>query len=460
MGCKVADSQGMSEKDSTRAYRQELIAIRQATGIFLEVIRSVDIEEVIEQRVKIKNDLLQIDGETLELSHYKEIVLIGLGKASLRMGATVERLLGERITRGILVTNRAEEVRVKSEIIVARHPVPDGNSLIAGKKIIELVKSCDADTLILFLLSGGGSALVELPIADEVTLEDLQELNRVLVNCGATIREINTIRKHLSRIKGGRLGHLARRSKCVALYLSDVNPGDMLSIASNPLMPDTATLADFYAVIEKYHLMELLPASIRNLIHQGKVGRLPEDWNGEGPQALHVLLLDNADLVNRAARIAECRGFRVAINLNQIEGRYQQVADELIQSLLELKSRFPDEKVCVVSGGEVSCPVQGSGTGGRNQEFVLYCAKRLAEQNHALQAAVLACGSDGIDGNSDAAGAAAGAATVHIAQSKGFIAADYLKNNDSHAFFKQSGGLVVTGPTGNNVRDLRILLAL
>lgn len=427
---------------------------REAIQIFLSALRSIDIRRRMRKKVKLEGDCLRIGQGRVDLSGYREVVVIGFGKASVTMGAALEHILGGRITRGLLVTNRLYPFKVGLEVIVGGHPLPDENSLRAGKRVLELVSSCGSDSLAIFLISGGGSALVEAPIWDDVTLEDLQKLNQILITCGASISEINTIRKYLSRVKGGRLGALAAAPR-VAIYVSDVNPGDLRSIASNPLLEDDASLGDFFLVLEKYDLASKLPKSIAKRIERGELPELPRDV----PHPLaSLLLLDNGDALKAAARAAKRRGFHPVIEWGFIEGHYQHIADALLDRLLELRRELPDRPICLISGGEASCPVRGDGVGGRNQEFVLYCAIRMFELGFDFPACVLSCGTDGIDGNSAAAGAVADQDTARLAARLGLDAADHLKRNDSNAFFKRAGGLIATGPTGNNVRDVRLFL--
>jgi glycerate 2-kinase len=431
----------------------------EARNIFLNTLKEIDLEQIISRKVKVSGETLFISDQAINLSDYKEIVLIGFGKASLKMGAAFEKLLGDRLTRGILVADKGHAVNVKSEVIIASHPVPDGNSLRAGGRIMRLADSCGEDSLIIFLVSGGGSALVESPLVPEIGLEDLSAMNRTLVGCGATIREINVVRKHFSGVKGGRLGYIARKCASVALYVSDVNPGDLRSVASNPLLPDDATLDEFLYVIRKHGLAGKLPEPMRTLLESGKIPELPRDWTGEGKKGVRLLLLDNTDCLRAAADLAESRGFLVEVDYGQMEGPYEDVAWELIERLKDFAGRFAGRRVCLISGGEVSCPVRGDGAGGRNQEFVLYSATRLAELKEEFNAAVLSCGTDGIDGNSNAAGAVADANTIRSARRAGLDVEDYLRRSDSHSFFNLAGGLILTGPTGNNVRDIRVLLA-
>jgi len=427
-----------------------------ARSLFLKTLAAIDPEAAINRKLRVEDSSLFVGTDQISLDDYSDVVIVGLGKASQKMAAALERLLGDRITRGIIVTNYRSKDALRSEVIVAGHPLPDRNSLKAAEKIIEMVKSCDDRSLILFLISGGGSSLVELPISPSISIEDLQATNQALITSGSSIREINIVRKALSRIKGGRLGELARRSKCAALYISDVNPGDILSIASNPVLREASRADQFFAIIDKFHLRDKFPKSVTDAIDEGHVASRDSTFGCENVVALVVL--DNSDAVRAGADFARQEGLRVEVDAEATEGHYKLIADRSIDRVVELKKSFPGERVCLISGGEVSCPVQGDGVGGRNQEFVLYCATRLADSG-IERTAVLSCGTDGIDGNSTAAGAVADAESVIGALQRGELPSSYINNNDSHSFFEKMGGLVVTGPTGNNVRDLRILVA-
>jgi glycerate-2-kinase len=428
-----------------------------ARQIFLETLKAIEPKSVIEKLIRVDGGILNLGTEQISLDGFKEVVLIGMGKASLKMGRAVEGLLGGRFNRGILVTDRHTGISVRSEVVVGGHPLPDANSLMAGERIVELVRSCGSETLLIFLISGGGSALVESPVSTAISLEDLRITNQVLITCGATIREINLIRKSLSKIKGGGLGWLARNSKCVGLYISDVNPGDLRSIASNPLLPEEIGSETPLELVTRYKLDEKLPRSVVDVLERGSVRS--HEWSSDDPSPLSILLLGNSNALEAAAQRAKAMGFRVEVRADLIEGEYRTVADELLEHLVRMKTSYPNERVCVISGGEVSCPVRGDGIGGRNQEFVLYSATRLGCLGMPEGAVVLSCGTDGIDGNSPAAGAVADAELLINAARLAIDASNFISRNDSYTFFKSAGGLVVTGPSGNNVRDLRILMA-
>jgi glycerate 2-kinase len=385
-------------------------------------------------------------------------LLSGFGKASIEMGYALESLLADKIKRGILVTNHYSNKSVKSEVIIAGHPTPTENSLLAAEKILSALESSTEKTLVIFLISGGGSSLVELPLL-EITLGELQQLNKTLVGCGATIQEINIIRKRLSRIKGGKLGLQAKRMKCLAIYLSDVNEGDLSSLASGPLFADSTNAEEFNSIVQKYGLLEKVPPAIVSMLQQEMLRKNETAETQEQLNIAHLLLLDNADLLQIAARMAESRGFKVEICKTLVEGNYKEIGDDLLCHLLSLQEKFPQEAVCLLSGGEVACTVRADGIGGRNQEFVLYCATRFSEVDNNLEIMVLSCGTDGVDGVSCAAGAILGNTDFYKSSWLELNASFFIEQNDSHSFLKQSGGLLVLGPTGNNVRDLRILLA-
>lgn len=432
---------------------------RAATDIFRKTLEALDIESRLRAALQVKDEKLILNEETINLSNYREIVLIGMGKASLEMGRVVEAILDRRVRRGILVGNQKSRYSLTSEVLLAGHPTPNDRSLTAAKKILELLGSLERETLVIFLISGGGSSLVELPI-EGISLDNLRQLNRALVNSGATIAEINRVRKALSQIKGGKLAGFLRGNRALAIYLSDVNPGDLGAIASGPLWEADEPSAKVQAVIERYHLRDQLPSDVTTILEtpSSSAGQ-SSAAKSESAKITHLLLQDNDDAVRIAAAMARQAGFQVAISPGAVEGDYREIADSLLAQLQTWHRRFPAATVCIVSGGEASCQVKGQGIGGRNLEFVLYSATKLAEQFADCEAAVLSCGTDGIDGISTASGAVADCHTVNLARGTGMDADAYIERNDSYSFLQQTGGLLLTGPSGNNVRDLRVLLA-
>jgi glycerate-2-kinase len=435
-----------------------------ARAIFMQTLERIDVHAVVRARATVQGERLVLCDEVFDLSLYSRIYVIAFGKAAFAMASAFQELLGPRITAGIVVTNAfppQEEPREATPFVLIEggHPVPNRGSLEGAERILDCLRAADDRTLVIFLVSGGGSALVEKPIEDSITLDDLQQLNRTLVTVGATIAEINAVRKHLSAIKGGRLAALAHPARQVTLYISDVNPGDLSSIASNPTGPDETTLEDVYRVIERYDLLPRLPERIARLIRERRLPETPKPGDPIFSRSSYHLLMDNRTALHAAADIATSLGFRVSVDPEPYERYYRDVADHLLSQLVAMREAHVGEPVCLIAGGEVSCPVRGSGIGGRNQEFVLYAALQLPELAAGGEIVVLSAGTDGIDGTSPAAGAVADAHTVARARALGLDPERFLQENDSYTFFHHLGDVVITGPTGNNVRDLRILLA-
>ena len=435
---------------------------QQAIKIFLRTLDAIDVSGVFDRKVRVDGDTLIVGGSRIDLGKYREVVAVGLGKASVKMAQALVASLGSRVSRGVAVTGEEGVVSrgPQIEVVVGGHPVPTSGSLMAGEKLLEMVGSCEPSSLIIFLISGGGSALAESLVSPNVSLEDLRDLNQILITCGANIYEINTIRKRISRIKGGGLGRCAveREAEFIALYISDVNAGDLRSIASNPVLPEAHGREAALMVVSKYELSGKLPASVIEVLEgeENPGNSRPAESSLLGTE----LLCDNSVAVQAAARIASEFGFWPMICEGLSEGDYKDIANAMIERLFDLRRRFSDRKVCLISGGEVSCVVTGKGVGGRNQEFVLYSAAKLAEQWSGTDPiAVLSCGTDGIDGNSPAAGAVSDQRCIVEAIRNGIDPGRYLRENDSFSFFSKTGGLVNTGPTGTNVRDIRIMLA-
>lgn len=453
------------EKPTRLCYNAEAMMMKEAArDIFLRTLERIDVRAVVRAQAALEGERLVLCGEVFDLSLYSRCSVIAFGKAALAMASAFHELLGPRLTAGIVVTNAfppQHDLREAKHFVLIEggHPVPNRGSLEGAERIMQHLRTADERTLVIFLVSGGGSALIEKPIEDSITLDDLQQLNRTLVTVGATIAEINAVRKHLSAIKGGRLAALAYPARQVTLYISDVNPGDLSSIASNPTGPDETTLEDVYRVIERYDLLPRLPERIARLIRERRLHETPKPGDPIFSRSSYHLLMDNRTALQAAADIAASLGFRVSVDPEPHEGYYRDVADHLLAQLVALREAHVGEPVCLIAGGEVSCPVRGSGVGGRNQEFVLYAALRLPELAANGEIAVLSAGTDGIDGISPAAGAVADAQTVARARVLGLDPERFLQENDSYTFFHLLSDAVITGPTGNNVRDLRILLA-
>jgi glycerate 2-kinase len=432
-----------------------------ALEIFHRALAAIDVESVARASLRPDADQLLIIDDPVDLSRFKRVVVIAVGKASVPMARAVEDSLGGRIAGGLVVTNAVvgESPRLLP-MIVGGHPLPNAGSLDAASKALKILDANDSeDTLVLFLISGGGSALFELPIDAAITLDDLQAVNRALVGCGAVISEMNVVRRFLSAVKGGRLAAAAPRSRQISLYVSDVNSDDLSTVSSGLTLPGVATRADFNRVVERYDLLEKFPAHVSALIAGGGLPDLPRANAEDARRRSHHLLLDNRKALLEAKRIAESDfGCVVEIAEDLVEGDVETMMLTHVERVAALRHTHRGKTVCLLSGGEAVCPVRGAGQGGRNQEFTLRAAIHL-NQRGLSDIVVLSAGTDGIDGNSPAAGSTADSDTLRRAEEKGVSAERSLQNSDSFNFFNALGDTIITGPTGNNVRDVRILLA-
>jgi len=433
-----------------------------ALEIFHRALAAIDVESVVRAFVRLEGDYVKIGEDAVELSRFKRVNVIAIGKASAPMARAVEKILGDRISGGLVAANAVigQPPRLLP-VIIGGHPLPNAGSLESAAKALEILRVNDSEeTLVLFLISGGGSALFEKPIDAAITLDDLQTINRVLVGCGAVISEMNVVRRFLSAVKGGRLAAAAPRSRQISLYISDVNSDDLSTVSSGPTAPSRSTRADFDRIVERYDLIDKFPPHISNLIAGGKLPDLLRADDEKNHRRSHLLLLDNRKALLEAKRIAESDfGCLVEIAEDLVEGEVEETVRESIERMSALRDRNPGKLICLLSGGEVICPVRGGGQGGRNQEFALRAAI-LLDQLGLSDIVVLSAGTDGIDGNSSAAGAIADPDTLRLAGERGVSSEQRLQNSDSFNFFNALGDTIITGPTGNNVRDLRILIAL
>jgi hydroxypyruvate reductase len=338
---------------------------------------------------------------------------------------------------------------------VGGHPLPNAESLAAGRAILDLLARCDERTLIFFLLSGGGSALVEQPLDRAVTLEDFQKLNSALVTCGAPIQEINAIRKHLSATKGGRLAAAAPNSWKLTLGVTDVPEGHESALGSGPTLPDPTTIEDAYRVARDFRIIPKMPASIRAAFENRMLQETPKDGDPVFSRAPFELLLGEHELMHAAHHACESEGYVCLCDNATDNWPLEKAADHLLAELEKMKYANPGRPVAILADGEVSSPVTGDGIGGRNSAFVLACVPKIAGKRMAI----LSAGTDGVDGNSPAAGAVADGESLSRANNAGLDVADFLRRSDAYHFFTRLGDAIITGPTGNNLRDLRVLLA-
>jgi glycerate 2-kinase len=429
-----------------------------AREIFQETLAGIDIPLAMRQKLARAGTRIDFEGEAIDLAACERIAAIAIGKASVAMARGFAELLATDFAfEGILVAPHESVAEVRGfRALGAAHPIPDERSIAAARAIIDLLSRCDSRTLVFFLLSGGGSSLVELPLDPSIGLDDLQELNRLLVSCGASIAEINAVRKHLSAVKGGRLAALAADSMKLSLGITDVPPGCESALASGPTLPDPTSVAETCRVIEKYDLGSKLPASIRaKFAHPESIPETPKAEDAAFARSRFSLLLGMHDLFHHAHQAAEARGFITQCDNGTDDWPVARAAESLLGQLELLSRENRGRRVALIADGEVSSPVRGKGVGGRNSAFVLECVERIAGRGIA----VLSAGTDGKDGSSPAAGAAADGKSLERALAANLHPEDFAARSDSYNFFRKLGDAVETGPTGNNLRDLRILLA-
>jgi hydroxypyruvate reductase len=434
-----------------------------AAHIWSAALRAVDPQKAVRKFVNRAESRLTIGARRMDLGDYDHIWVLGAGKAAAPMARAIEKILGKHLTGGILVTKYGHGAAVKSlEIIEAGHPLPDGQGLLAGERITRLAGTqIGPRDLVLCLLSGGGSALLVSP-APGITLEDKLACTAVLLKAGASIHELNAVRKHLSTLKGGGLARVLRRTPVISLILSDVVGDDLDTIASGPLVPDTTTYRDCLNILERLGVACQIPVAVLQRLEAGLAGRLPDTPKPGDPVFRlkdNVLVGSNSQACTAAAAAARRLGYHTLVVTSRLTGDTGEAAAFHMSIAQEVVAcgRPVRRPACILSGGETTVRVAGSGTGGRNQEFVLRCVRTLAH----LPAPCLvgSIGTDGTDGPTDAAGAVADNATLSRSVKFGSdFLAQSIRDNNSYEFFKKLGDLIITGPTRTNVMDLHIVL--
>ena len=436
-----------------------------ALRIFHDTIAAIDISAAMHRKLLVRANRFCCGDTEIDLSAFARIYVVALGKASHAMVAGLRELLPTGLAfEGIVVAPHGAPQDGASTVsmnggglryFAAGHPAPNQESWAAAQAILDLLKGCDERTLVFFLLSGGGSALMELPLNPAQTLADVQAVHHALVTCGGPIDGINTVRKHLSAVKGGRLTVAAGAATKITLAVSDVPLGKESALASGPTIADPTTLTNFARVVREYELEEKFPETVKKWLAAGKMPETPKESHAAFANAHFFLMLGMDDLFHPTHKFAEAAGCVACCDNATDDWPVEKAAEYLLKQLADLRAAHPVRRVAVIADGEVSSPVSGSGVGGRNAAFVLACARRIAGKNIA----VLSCGTDGIDGNSPAAGAVADGETVSRGLSLGMEAGDYFLRSDAFSYFAALGDAVITGPTGNNLRDLRILIA-
>ena len=440
---------------------KEILKMRHdAKEIFMAGLEAVEPAKAIKRHCRLEGDRLKIGNKIYNLSGIRNIFVIGAGKAAASMSRALEDILGDRIKGGIINVKYGHLAELKKVIInEAGHPVPDEAGLNGTRQILELSQKADKDDLVLCVISGGGSALLPMPVQD-VSLKEKQETTKILLECGATIHEINAIRKHISQIKGGRLARAVYPARLVSLILSDVIGDNLDVIASGPTVPDSSTFYDCLNILECYGIKERIPSSVLEYIQKGARGESPETPKVGDPafeSTYNLIIGNNLQCVLAAQEKAKSLGYNTLILSTMIEGETKEVAKVHAAIAKEIKKTdIPTKKpACILSGGETTVTIRGNGLGGRNQEFALAIGMELNGWDNIV---VLSAGTDGTDGPTDAAGAIADGEMVKKAEEKGLSPLEYLLNNDSYHLFEKIGDLFKTGPTNTNVMDLRIIL--
>ena len=439
-----------------------MIKNNELIDIFNAALAAVDPYRAVLNTARLEQNQLHIAGATYDLKIFKRIVVVGAGKATSRMAMAIEKLLGARISAGLIIVKEGHKEPLNIiQQLEAAHPVPNQAGVDGTQKILGMARLADEETLFICLVSGGASALLVAPVAG-VTLADKQDVTSLLLNAGANIVELNAVRKHLSAVKGGRLAQAAFPAQIVTLILSDVIGERLDVIASGPTAQDGSTFADAWAVIEKYQLQKKIPMRVLSHLQQGIAGRVSETVK-QGDACLHnihnVIVGGISMALDAAKEKSQQLGIYTEIIDTQLQGEARDAARFLARTA---RSKMkPNEFCCLLSGGETTVTVKGAGMGGRNQELALAFAIEI----EGLQGvSLLSAGTDGSDGTNDAAGAMVTGNTAAQARQLGIEPMQYLEDNDSYHFFQKldaSSGEqthLITGPTGTNVMDIQIML--
>ncbi len=429
-------------------------------AVFRAALKAADPVEAVLRHLRVEGDTLIAGNRRYALRRFQNIYVIGAGKASAAMASGVERVLGRRIRSGLINVKYGHLARLRRiELNECGHPVPDENGVRGAGRIAAIAREAGEGDLVICLISGGASALLPAP-APPVTLEEKQDVTRLLLACGASIREINAVRKHISALKGGQLARLAFPATVLSLLLSDVIGDDLDVIGSGPTAPDASTFADAAAILKRYGLQDQAPPAVRERIEAGLAGKAAETPKASDEafrRTQNLIIGSNRLAVDAAEKKARELGFRTLVLSTLIEGETREIARMHAAVAREVRASGRPLKppACLISGGETTVTLHGKGLGGRNQEFALAAAIDLAGIPGVV---VLSGGTDGTDGPTDAAGAIADGDTVARARRQGLDAWHFLAENDSYHFFNPLGDLIRTGPTNTNVMDVRLLL--
>jgi glycerate 2-kinase len=434
-------------------------------AIYTAAITAVNPEMAVENHVKLNRDTLILLSEgshvrEFQLERYKNIYVVGSGKATAPMAGAIEKILADKISRGLITVKYGYlEDLSKIEIVEASHPIPDMNGVAGARRIMDIIQEAEEDDLVISLISGGGSALLPLPY-NTISLEEKGKTTDLLLKSGATIHELNSVRKHLSQVKGGNLARAAYPATVINLMISDVVGDDMDVIASGPFVPDKSTFSGAMEILKRYDLINKIPESVRKHIQDGIDGAIeetPKEGSDIFKKVTNLIIASNIIALKAAQKEAEKRGYNSIILSSLFEGETRDVAYFHAAIAKEvLASSHPVERpACIISGGETTVTVRGEGLGGRNMEFAMHAAVFIDGYDNILMASI---GTDGTDGPTDAAGATADGKTVRNADERDLDITEYIRNNDSYHFFQGINDLIITGPTNTNVMDIRIII--
>lgn len=433
-----------------------------ALSLFHTGIKAASPHNLIPNNMLLEENILtfsDINGTSklFDLKNYNRTIVIGAGKASTSMAYEVEKILDDKIDEGIVVTKYYSRSELKRILVLeASHPLPDKSGIETSKKIVEICKKAKENDLIINLISGGASSLLPFP-TDNITLEDKIKTTEILLRAGAAIQELNTVRKHISAIKGGQLAKYVYPATIINLIISDVIGDQLDVIGSGITVPDPTTFEESWNVVLKYKLENKIPHSVRNYLRDGIVGRAPETPKPGNPifKKVYNLIIGNNELALSAVKtVAEERGYHAKIISSTLDGEAKD-AGKFIAQIAKENSLSEVKPVCLIFGGETTVTVKGNGKGGRNQEL---CLSTAIEIDGMKNITFLSGGTDGKDGQTEAAGAICNGRTIERAEELGLDAMKFLNNNDSYNFFNKLEDLIITGPTNTNVMDIQILL--
>jgi len=446
--------------------------LRDAEAIFRAGLLRVDPLAMMQRVLTLTGDTLRVTTETechvYDLSRYKRIFVLGMGKASARMALGLERLLGDRIAGGVVAVKEGYlETLSRIRLLEAAHPVPDARGVVAAREVLALARQAGPDDLVIVLVSGGGSAILAAPIeapGRRLTLADKQATTRTLLACGATIHEINCVRKKLSAVKGGRLAAAIAPADCLGLLLSDVVGDDLDVIASGPTVPDSTCAADALAVLDRYGVRDAVAPEALAVLLDVAAGRAPETPKAGDPVfagTRTVVIGANFQALLAARDKAASLGYATLILTSHLTGEAREMANLFLgmaKDIAEYAVPLP-RPACVIAGGETTVTLRGPGKGGRNQEMALaFLAGLAGEARNAEEAVFLAASTDGSDGPTDATGAFASLGILRRGQELGLDVRSFLGANDAYHYFEAVGQLLKTGPTNTNVCDVKVLL--